>query len=42
MGACAGLALLGSLAGLIIPAKRRAAPASTQEPTLRQPLQIRR
>jgi MFS family permease len=42
MGACAGLALLGSLAGLVIPAKRRAAPDSTQLPTLRQPLQIRR
>jgi EmrB/QacA subfamily drug resistance transporter len=42
MGACAGLALLGSLAGLVIPAKRRAAPDSTQQPTLPQPLQIRR
>jgi hypothetical protein len=42
MGACAGLALLGSLAGLVIPARRRAAPDSTQQPTLPQPLQIRR
>ena len=42
MGACAGLALLGSLAGLVIPAKRRVAPDSTQQPTLPQPLQIRR
>jgi EmrB/QacA subfamily drug resistance transporter len=42
MGACAGLALLGALAGLVIPANRRAEPASTQQPTLPQPLQIRR
>jgi EmrB/QacA subfamily drug resistance transporter len=33
MGACAGLALLGAVAGLIIPGKRRAAPATHPQPT---------
>jgi len=33
MGACAGLALLGAVAGLIIPAKRRPAPAPQTQPS---------
>jgi hypothetical protein len=41
MGACAGLALLGAVAGLLIPARNRLAPATQTQPT-RQPLEIRR
>jgi EmrB/QacA subfamily drug resistance transporter len=41
MGACAGLALLGAIAGLLIPARNRPAPATQTQPT-RQPLEIRR
>ena len=32
MGACAGLALLGAAAGLVIPGRRAAAPAPSPEP----------
>jgi EmrB/QacA subfamily drug resistance transporter len=41
MGACAGLALLGAVAGLLIPARRRAAPAPQTQP-IPQPLETRR
>ncbi|MGH3151631.1 MAG: DHA2 family efflux MFS transporter permease subunit [Streptosporangiaceae bacterium] len=41
MGACAGMALLGALAGLLIPGKGRPAPVSTQQPTSPQLQQIR-
>ena len=41
MGACAGLALLGAVAGLIIPASRQSAPVTPAQPRS-QPLEIRR
>jgi hypothetical protein len=41
MGACAGLALLGAVAGLLIPARTRQAPVPQTQPT-RQPLETRR
>ena len=40
MGACAGLALLGALAGLCIPGKSRAARPGTKQPTSPQLVQI--
>jgi len=42
MGACAVLALLGALAGLMIPGKGRPAPVTTQQPASPQLLQTRR
>ncbi len=40
MDACAGLALLGALAGLCIPGKSRPARPVTKQPTSPQPVQI--
>ena len=40
MGACAGLALLGALAGLCIPGKSRPARPGTKQPTSPQLVQI--
>ena len=42
IGACAGLAALAVVAGLLIPGRQRSAPASTHQPAIPQPLEIRR